>query len=158
MKKAAPTTARPRDAGAPAWSFWLWLAATFLVVLIVIVIGTAWAVRHATLKKPLLSEAQSRMVMAVAEFPGLVITVVRELPSRIKGDPVPWLMDRNVTSKPHWIRRFPAPEDSGYLLFSGLDPVAKHSIVQLIRISDGAIIARWDPDWPALLLQITTKK
>lgn len=98
------------------------------------------------------------MVMAVAEFPGLVITVFRELPSRVKGDPLPLIIDRKETEKQHWVRRFPVPEDSGYLLFSGLDPVVKHSLVQLIRISDGAVVAHWDPDWAALFEQITSKK
>ena len=158
MKKAAPTTAQPRDVRAPAWSIWLWVAATLLAVQIAVVIGTAWAVRHALGDGPLLTDAQKRIFITVAEFPMLVRTAIREVESRFENDPLPLLIDRETTETSHWVRRFPAPEDSGYLLFSGVDPAAKHSVVQLIRISDGAIIARWDPDWPVIFEQHTSKK
>jgi WD40 repeat protein len=67
-------------------------------------------------------------------------------------------MDTKTTETSHWVRRFPAPEDSGYLLFSGVDPQAKQSIVKLIRISDGITLAHWTPDWPTIFAQHTSKK
>lgn len=159
MKKTQSTTAHPQDTQAFGWKFWLWLGATFLAVLVIAVIVSAWTVRHVMIDSNVrLSESQARMVMAVAEFPGLVKTAVNEVVGQFGGDPIPLLMDRNMTEQPGWIRRFPASEDTGYLLFSGVDPVAKHSIVQLIRIADGKVIARWDPDWKAILEKITAKK
>lgn len=150
---------KSRNVQAPAWSFWLWLAAALLTVLIVTVIGTAWAVRHVFIRGgPRFSEAQSRIVIAVAEFPPNVYTAITEVWSRLTGDPLFLLIDRKTTEQPYWVRRFPAPEDKGYLLFSGVDPVAKHSVVQLIRISDGTTLARWNPDWTAIYERITSKK
>ena len=158
MRKSAPKTDRPSDNRAPPWQFWLWVAATLLFVQIVIVLGTAWAVRHAIGDGPLLTNTQKRIMVTLAEFPMLVRNAVREVQSRFNNDPLPLLIDRKTIEKPYWVRRFPAPEDTGYLLFSGVDPVAKHSIVKLIRISDGVNIARWDPDWGAIFKQSTAKK
>lgn len=158
MKETNSTNNKARDNRAPTWTFWLWLAAAFLAVLIFSVIGTAWAVRHVLIAGGhRLTGAQSRMIIAVAEFPGQVRAAVYEFGSIFMGDPLPLLIDRKVTEQHNWVRRFPAPEDTGYLLFSGVDPAAKHSVVQLIRISDGMRVARWDPDWGAIYEKITEK-
>jgi hypothetical protein len=157
MKESAESLAKAHEERAPAWPFLVWLAAMFLLLFICVVISTAWAVRHAIQKGPLLSEAQSRVVMYLAEFPGMLITVGRELPWRLKGEPFPLLMDRSATEKPFWVSRFPCPEDNGFLLFSGIDPIAKHSIVKLIRISDGEVVAQWDPDWQAIFKSSNSK-
>jgi hypothetical protein len=140
------------------WRFWLWLALFMSVMLIVAVIGTAWAVRIAMVAGPRLSFEQSRLFIAIAEFPELVSGAIREVQTHFNNDPVLLLLDRKSVEQSQWIRSFPAPADPGYLLFSGVDPTAKHSIVQLIRISDGAQIARWDPDWPEIYQHITSKK
>ena len=135
------------------------MAAALSAVLIVAAVGAAWAVRYVlTFGAPHLSAAQSRIVISVAEFPGLVGTAITELRSRLGGDPLPLLMDRAAIEQPHWVRRFPAPEDPGYLLFSGVDRTARHSVVQLIRISDGSKVARWEPDWLLISEQSTSKK
>lgn len=158
MKKTTSTTTHSQDSPTPAWSFWLWLTAAFSAVLIIAVIGTAWAVRHAVLGGSLLSGTQSRIVMALAEFPVLTRTAVRQLRLSFTDDPILLLMDRKTVEQPHWVRRFPAPEDPGYLLFSGVDPAAKRSVVKLIRISDGVPVAQWEPDWKAIYEKITVKK
>jgi len=98
------------------------------------------------------------MIISIASFPGLVRESVRQALSASGSDPYPLLMDRQETEQPNWIRRFPAQEDSGYLLFSGVDPGARHSVVKLIRISDGATVAKWDPDWAGIYQKITDKK
>jgi len=140
------------------WVFWLWLMATFLAVLIVTVSVTAWSVRHVSIGGLRFSETQSRMVVGIAEFPVLVYTAVQEIRSRLEGDPLPLLMDRKSTEQPYWVRQFPAPEDSGYLLFSGVDAAAKRADVQLIKMSDGTVVARWQPDWFAIMAQTSPKK
>ena len=76
----------------------------------------------------------------------------------LKGEPLPLLMDRKATEQPEWMRHFPEPEDTGYLLFSGVDAATKRADVQLIKISDGTVVARWQPDWSAIMGQITTNK
>lgn len=149
----------PKNARGPAWFFLLWAASVLLLVFIVTVICTAWAVRHvSTATVSRLSAGQARMVIAIAEFPGLVHEAVYGVMYQFGSDPQPLLIDRKSTEQPYWVRRFPAPEDHGYLLLSGVDPVAKHSIVQLLRISDGKTVARWDPDWEWIYEKTTAKK
>jgi hypothetical protein len=41
-----------------------------------------------------------------------------------------------------WVHKFPAPDDDGYLLLSSLSKEENQSIVQLIRIADGEVIAK----------------
>lgn len=141
-----------------SWHFWLWMASSLLAALIVTVILTAWSVRHVMIGGGFFSVVQSRVVIAVAEFPGLVHATVKQLRSQFGIDPLPLLKDRKVVEQSNWIRRFPSTEDSGYLLFSGTDPALKRSIVKLIRISDGVTVALWDPDWSDIFKRITSKK
>lgn len=138
--------------------FRIWLAVTIFTVLLLTIIATAWTVRHAMLKGPNLSEGQTKVVLTIASFPGLARKALIQLPQIFFSDPVPLLINRKDVEKPYWIRRFPAPEDTGYLLLSGVDPLVKHSIVKLIRIADGKEIARWDPDWKIILARSTNKK
>ena len=128
-----------------------------LMVIIIVTIVTAWIVRRAIAEDPRLSDAQSRFVISVSEFPGLVREAISETRSQIVGDPVLLLMDRKSIDRSHWVRRFPASDDTGYLLLSGVNPEEKQSSVQLIRISDGAQIAKWSPDWVTLFSLITPK-
>ena len=158
MKKETPKASRCRDIRKDAWPLWLWFASTLLAVIVVTAIGTAWAVRHAEIEDPRLSKAQSRIFIALSTFPSLVRSAILQLSQSFGGDPTLLLIDRKSSEQPHWIRHFPAPEDPGYLLFSGVDPVQKRSVVQLIRISDGITVARWDPDWKVIFEQITSKK
>lgn len=137
--------------------FWVWLIATCMLVLVVSVLCTAWAVRHVQLGGGRLSDAQMRMIASVADFSSQVRKAFLEVGSMLTGDPLPLLLDRKATEHPYWVRKFPAAEDSGYLLFSGVDPAEKQSVVKLIRIADGVVVARWIPDWPALLARVTPK-
>jgi heme/copper-type cytochrome/quinol oxidase subunit 1 len=128
MKKTHATS-RHSHPERPTWSFWVWLISTFLVLLIVAVIGAASVVRHVMVYGSILfSDKQVRMIMTVAEFPSLVKAATFDMLSRFGSDPIPLLMDRNMVTQSSWVRRFPAQEDSGYLLLSGLDPIVKHSI------------------------------
>ncbi|HKO87183.1 MAG TPA: arylsulfotransferase family protein [Burkholderiales bacterium] len=100
-------------------------------------------------------EAESGIILSVAEFPSLVIRVVKEISGAARN---PLLVERAKAEKPHWVRKFPAREDDGFLLFSGVDPDVKHSAVKLIRISDGKVMALWAPDWDAIYSKLTEKK
>lgn len=138
--------------------FRIWIIITSFTVLLLTVIISSWALRHVMLGGTRFSEGQAKFILAVAEFPSLAYKAFIQVTGSLSSDPIPLLMNRKEIEKSNWIRRFPAPEDPGYLLFSGVDPIVKHSIVKLIRISDGMEIARWDPDWKAILRQITNKK
>lgn len=159
MKKANSPNTQLQDTYALGLKFWLWLAATLSVVFIITAISTAWAVQYVlSFGAPRFSDDQTRFVIAVADFPGLVRTAITEVRTLVGGDPLPLLLDRKSIEKPQWVRHFPAKEDSGYLLFSGVDPVEKRSIVKLIRISDGSTMAHWNPDWHIISKQSTSKK
>lgn len=142
-----------------SWKFWLWLSMCFLVVIIMSVITTAWAVRH-VLQSPQnrFTENQSETILFIASLPQKVKSAVQQLENIIYDEPVQLLINRKEVETPSWIRRFPANEDKGYLLFSGVDPKAKQPVVKLIRIADGLEVALWRPDFLYINNQITEKK
>lgn len=141
-----------------SFGFGLWLVSFALVVLIVVIFVTAWSVRHISRGGSRFSDAQARVIIAVAEFPAIVYTALQEVRSGIEGDPLPLLMDRKSTEHPYWLRKFPEPSDSGYLLFSGVDASKKRADVKLIKISDGTLVARWEPDWSAIMAKTSPNK
>ena len=139
------------------WGFGLWLTVVLFALILGMMLVTAWLVRHALIPPhQRMTDDQAKMVIAVAEFPGLVKSAFEEF--SFSGDPSGLLLDRKATEKTNWVRRFPALEDRGYLLFSGVDPVAKKSLVQLIRIADGHVMAQWNPDWIAIQDKTSSSK
>jgi len=49
------------------WGFWVWLACSLVLVLVVTVVGMAWAVRHTfTASVQRLSDGQQEAVLAVS--------------------------------------------------------------------------------------------
>ena len=142
----------------PDWHFWVWLAMAAATAFLLTVLGTAAIVRHAMLGGPRLTEAWLDRVLTTANFPGQVKVAFQELISIFQDEPTPLLINRKGKDESHWIRNFPSREDTGYLLFSGLDKALKKSIIQLIRISDGAILGQWTPDWFTINEKISSKK
>lgn len=140
------------------WPLYLWLTAAVLTVLVGVVLGTAWAVRHAVVNGPRLSEQQAQALISIADFPVKTNRVIQQLIADLGGEATRLLLDRQTTERANWVRLFPAPTDTGYLLFSGIERSARHSVVRLIRVSDGATMARWDPDWTRIYDKITDKK
>ncbi len=157
LMKTDTSTALAQPYRAFKWGFGLWLVAAFVVLFLSTVLITASLVRYAmTVPHRHLTEGEAQMVITVAAFPGLVVAALQDL--SISGFSSALLLDRKATERPNWVRRFPAPEDTGYLLFSGIDPVAKKSLVQLIRIADGHVVAQWSPDWKAIYDKTSDKK
>jgi hypothetical protein len=139
------------------WRFWLWLAAALLAIVLSTVLFTAWLVRHAlTTQHIRMTQAQADIIIAVAQFPRLALDTFQS--SIFSDEPTQLLLDRKNTEKINWIRHFPEAADTGYLLFSGVDPVEKKSLVQLIRIADGYVIAQWNPNWLEIYNQTSNKK
>jgi len=158
MQKSNSITHPSQSAKATGWVFGLWLTSILLVIVIAVALVIASAVRQVYSGEAHFSKVQSGMVIGLAEFPKLVNKSVQQLGAWFTGDPLPLLMDRKTTEKPYWIRKFPIAEDNGYLLFSGVDPAAKRAVVQLIKIADGTVVARWQPDWHAILTETHSKK
>lgn len=140
----------------------LWIGVASLFAIFFFIWGTAWFVRQTVSiengHEGRLSRTQATWVRYVTGFPGLTRDAILELLSRVREDPIPLLVNKVPTEQAHWIRHFPEQTDSGYLLFSGVDPIAKKSIVKLIRISDGTVIATWNPDWKYIFEQIEPKR
>lgn len=142
-----------------SWKFWLWLGTVFITLMIVAVLTSTWAVRHVLIAPyKRFTENQTQMIIWIASLPENVKSAARELKQSISGDPLAFLMSRKEVETPAWVRRFPAPEDPGYLLFSGVDTKVKQGVVKLIRIADGAEMARWQPDFSYIYNQITDKR
>ncbi len=142
-----------------SWKFWLWLGTMFITLMIVAVLISAWAVRHVLVAHMnRFTEGQTRTIIWIASLPENIKSAAVELEQLISVDPVAQLMNRKEVETDAWVRRFPASEDQGYLLFSGIDPKAKQGVVKLIRISDGEEMARWQPDFSSIHNQITDKK
>jgi hypothetical protein len=133
------------------------VAAMSIGLLTITCIATAWAVREALLDDPGLSPGMSRAVLAIAEFPGDVSDALLALGEGAPADPLALLIGRNGPIQKSWIRQFPAPDDPGYLLFSGVKRGELRSVVELIRIADGVTLAQWRPDWSAVYGKITPK-
>jgi hypothetical protein len=153
--------ALPPESGAKRrdWGLIVWLLFAFFTVIVGTVLTTAWAVRHAIFEGPFLPPGPRDAVIAVAKFPRMVLDAVQQLKEAIEGTPpAALLVDRKTVERPHRVRRFPAPEDTGYLLLSGVDPKTRQSSVRLIRIADGAELARWDPDWREINRRMSSKK
>ena len=75
-----------------------------------------------------------------------------------KNYPEKLIKKRPSLDQPERTHKFPEASDDGYLLLAGLRPEENQSIVQLIRISDGRIIAKWVPDWKYIHKQITSHR
>lgn len=128
--------------------FWIWLICFSILVICFSFFLGAWAVRQVTLNKEQsrFTEQQAEIILYIADFHWHVQKAMQELWSGHKGEAVPQLLKKQVVELPQWERRFPSPEDSGYLLFSGIDPDLGKTIVKLIRIADGSVMGSWFPD------------
>lgn len=140
------------------WGFGVWVACSWLLTLVVVGGGSAWAVRHSLTSGQRFSYAQREAVRAIASLPGNARDAVHEFMWQFSDDPEPLLMERASTEKPYWERKFPQNTDSGYLLFSGISPKYKQSIIELIRIADGAVVSTWYPDWNYIYDNIQDQK
>lgn len=136
------------------WPFRLWIASVVFLVLILSVLVTAWSVKHVIATGgSRLTKTQAEMIWTVANLPRHVSAAMLQLVSMLKDEPSALLVNREDVEKPHWTRRFPVTEDDGYLLFSGVERGGKQSIVALMRVKDGEVLARWQPDWDEVLRQ-----
>jgi hypothetical protein len=87
------------------------------------------------------------LVEILAKAPQLIKLAAIELRDEITGTPSLLLIPKDNIKQADWEHNFPAPEDEGYLLLSSLSAEERQSIVQLIRVADGTVIAKWIPDW-----------
>jgi hypothetical protein len=132
-------------------------AATFLLVTWLLIVGLlimllsftmgAWVFRHISTGGDRIPQAIQPAVEKLAELPSLIKQAVVEIRDEINGKPSALLIPKDKAMQADWVHKFPAPDDDGYLLLSGLSKEENQSIVQLIRIADGEVIAKWIPDW-----------
>jgi hypothetical protein len=134
----------------------VWVVCVVVSTFIATTLAVAWSVRHAIAMGRHFSPAQRQFVLAIADFPILARDSLAEVSVLFRRSPA-LLADRSRVEEPYWVRRFPAPEDPGFLLYSGADPVTTNNVVKLIRVSDGKIVAQWNPDWSAIYARTTDK-
>ena len=134
--------------------FAIWLLAVGLVTLLIAFTLGAAMFRHISAGGDKIPEPVKSVVAVLAETPGLVKQAAIELRDAVTGKPSPLLIPKKQVVKSGWKHQFPAPDDDGYLLLSGLSAQESQSIVQLIRIADGHVMAKWVPDWKYIHRQI----
>jgi len=132
---------------------WL-LAIGFLVLLLAFAMGAA-VFRHINSGGNKVPKALKPLVEFLAEAPSIIKQAVFELHDEITDTPSALLIPKDKIIQANWQHKFPVPEDDGYLLLSALSAYERQSIVQLIRIADGQVIAKWIPDWVYINRQIT---
>jgi hypothetical protein len=130
------------------------LVISFLALLIAFTIGASMF-RHTTLGGNKLPQDINAVVQKLGLLPSLVKIAVLELHEEITDKPLSLLIPKNNITQANWVHKFPAPEDEGYLLLSSITAQEGQSIVQLIRIADGKVIAKWIPDWLDIYNKIT---
>jgi outer membrane protein assembly factor BamB len=127
--------------------FIAWLLTVSLLVMLLSFTMGAWAFRHVILGGEKIPKAIQPVIEKLAEMPSLIKLAALELRDEITGKLSALLIPKDKVWQVDWVHKFPAPDDDGYLLLSGLSKEENQSIVQLIRIADGEVIAKWIPDW-----------
>jgi outer membrane protein assembly factor BamB len=127
--------------------FIAWLLTVGLLVLLLSFTMGAWGFRNISMGGNKIPKVIQHAVENLAEVPSLIKQAVVELRDEITGKPSALLIAKDKAMQADWVHKFPASNDDGYLLLSGLSKEKNQSIVQLIRIADGEVIAKWIPDW-----------
>lgn len=135
--------------------FITWLLTVSLLLLILSFTMGAWVFKRITLGSDRIPKVIQPAIEKLAEVPSLIKQAAVELRDEITGKPSVLLIPKDKVMKAGWVHQFPAPDDDGYLLLSGLNAEENQSIVQLIRIADGQVIAKWIPDWSYIDRHIT---
>ena len=135
--------------------FAAWLLAIGLLALLLAFTMGAAAYRHISAGGNQIPEALRPLVETLAKAPGLIKQAANELRDEVTGTPSALLIQKDKIKQANWEHRFPAPDEDGYLLLSGLDREERQSVVKLIRISDGQVMAKWKPDWNYIHRQIS---
>jgi len=123
------------------------IACLFLLLSTLTVLWFSWAVRQATSDSPRLGQAARQFVLNASYAGGLTRQAIMDVWASATSIPYPLLIPRDEIRK---TVHFPAPDDSGYLLLSHLSREANQAIVRLIRISDGKVVAKWQPNFAAI--------
>lgn len=138
--------------------FLLWLFSACLTALFVSFILGAAMFRHTSTGGNKLPQPVAKLVSLLAETPSLVKQATVEVIGLINNAPTPLLLSKDKVWAPNWEHKFPAPEDDGYLLLSGLSAHKKQSTVKLIRIADGSVMAEWTPEWDLIHSKINSHR
>lgn len=131
-----------------------WMVTSVLLALMLAFTLGAAMFRYISLGGDKIPERFKTVVTTLAEAPELVKQATRSILDVKMGRPTPLMISKDQVAQPGWKHQFPAPSDDGYLLLSGLSAQEGQSIVQLIRIADGHVMAKWIPDWNYIHSQI----
>jgi hypothetical protein len=138
--------------------FRIWLTCAILLIFVAFSISLLWLGRYAELGGMRLSDTQREMVLNAAQLPSYMVVGIQQIRSFINNEAAPELLLAAAdVKKPYWKQQFPAPSDSGYLLWSGVSAEHKQSVIRLVRLRDGEILQTWAPDVRNLATQITDR-
>lgn len=104
-----------------------------------------------------LTTNQREILIFISRIPRLVFESILEIKAAIQNEPIFFLEKKENVEKSNWVRHFPEAKDPGYILLSAIDKETKNSSVRLLRISDGTVIARWDPNWQEIYQKISAR-
>jgi len=135
--------------------FATWLTGVSLIALLIAFTMGAAVLRHITLGGERVPKYIQLIIVNLAALPSLVKQASVEILQNINNKPTALLIPKGKAFQASSVHKFPAPEDDGYLLLSGISALENASIVQLIRIADGFVLAKWTPDWNDIHRQIT---
>ena len=132
--------------------------ALILLVAFPVSVFVAWGVRHSLNYGDRLTESQQRALLWLADFPSTTIKIASAAYHQSRVPLVDWLVEKRSFKPTEFFEKWPAPNDDGYLLFSGFSDETDSAVVELIRISDGKLLMRWAPDWKEIAGRTTKKK
>lgn len=138
--------------------FRIWLTCVILFIFVVFSISLLWLGRHVAFGGARLSDTQREILLNTVELPHHLLVGIEQIKSLINKDAAPELLLAAAdVKKPYWKQQFPAPSDSGYLLWSGLSAEHKQAVIRLVRLRDGEILQTWAPDVQNLARQTTDR-
>jgi hypothetical protein len=135
---------------------YLQLLCAALLLVIVTSLVVAASVRHALVLGTRFSPRQIELIEAFASAPSTLIQLALEFRSGDK--PIRLLRPLAELDTSHWSDKFPQPSDKGYLLVSSPDEKSSHANVRLLRIADGKVVAKWQPNWDDIIARTSASK
>jgi Arylsulfotransferase (ASST) len=129
------------------------IACTATLAILLLVQVTAWATRAALQGSSRLTAWQIEAITHLANFPRAALASLEEIAHNFQSMPRRLL----VPVDPHDVRfmtvGFPALEDPGFLLFTGVSTNEPSTVIKLIRISTGGTELIWRPNWKSIVAQ-----
>ena len=138
--------------------YYISIASSVILLFIFTAVTAAWLTNNALTGGAGIAKKFRQEIIDASRFPSLARDAIINLKIFNITVNTTLLIPKKEVEKSTWTRKFPAAEDSGYLLLSGVDRKSGMSSVSLIQIADGTIIHKWEPDWLSIIKKTTYTK